>query len=122
MLVIIFISLLLLFILCFVFTNPMKKDRCEDASNNKSKNIFSFYQKIPNKNIISCECKESQTWHTGQVQHKMICPIFRKRNPSLTFGEFMEYEGFGFPGVNDADWPPLKMEYPQLKSPMPTSP
>jgi len=126
MLLIIIICLLLLFAFYFILINPIKKDSIEDSNSedvksDKSKYIFSFYQKIPNKKVISCDCKECQTWHTGQVQHKMICPIFRKKNPDLTFGEFMEYEGFGFSGVNDMDWPPFKMEYPQLKSPMPTS-
>jgi hypothetical protein len=97
MFVVVAICLLLVLVFCFVFTNPTIND----------------------KTIISCDCKELQTWHPGQVQHKMSCPIFRKRNPNLTFGEFMEKEGFDFPGVNDANWPPLKMEYPQLKSPMP---
>src|SRR5580692_212446 len=106
MFIVILICLLLILALCFVFTNPITKDIDEELHDDKSTKMFSFYQKTPNKTIISCNCKESQTWHTGQVQHMMVCPIFREKNPDLTFGEFMEKEGFGYPGVNAADWPP----------------
>ncbi len=53
----------------------------------------------------SCDCPELATWHGGQVQHKLKCPIFCGLNPSLTVKQFLEYEGF--PTDKDQEWPSL---------------
>jgi hypothetical protein len=106
MLVVILICLLLLFVLCFVFTTPLTKDASEDLNENLNED---FQDNESKKRIVSCECEELATWHPGCVQHKMSCPIFRERNPGLTFGEFVKDEGFGYPGSGNADWPPLVM-------------
>jgi len=44
--------------------------------------------------IISCGCEELQTWHPGQVDHKLKCPIFKSLNPTITKEELLKYEGF----------------------------
>ena len=53
--------------------------------------------------IYSCRCRELATWHMGQIEHKLKCPVFRRLNPSLTVKQFYRKEGFDV--QKDSPWP-----------------
>ena len=62
-----------------------------DTYYNQSKK---FNKESKSKPFISCECRELQTGHQYQVEHKLKCPKFWSLNPNRTKEELMKFEGF----------------------------
>jgi len=69
------------------------------------KKIDNFHSKLNNNiKVISCNCKVlSSPGHMNHITHKILCPIFRKLNPHISYEQFMRSEGF--PGTIDCTWP-----------------
>lgn len=86
-------------------------DKVENRRTEKQKNsVYDEsidYTKLPILPPRSCGCDALMTWHGGRIEHKRVCPIFRKLNPNLTVKEFMKYEGFPVKDAKDVPWPSL---------------
>lgn len=116
------ISLVCVFVivvLCFVSSNtsfqkaPLRyvEDMKNTTNTENTKNTKIEDTKIEDtenestkQSIKYCDCK-LVTWHPGLIEHRMVCPVFRERNPNLSVKQFMKTEGFEI--KEEKEWPPI---------------